>query len=94
MSDGIVVTPEEMYRVLTRIDATVTRINAAVDSLDDRVADHEARLRVIEKREDMGRRVGDIESKLQATQARVWAFPSIAGVAAVVAIVVALAERI
>lgn len=93
MSD-VVVTPEEMYRLLTRIDATVTRINAAVDSLDDRVADHEARLRVIEKREDMSRRVGDIEAKLHATQARVWAFPSIAGVAGVVAIIVALSERI
>jgi hypothetical protein len=90
MSDGVVVTPEEMFALLRRIDATVTRISQAVDSLDDRVADHEARLRVIEQREDLSRRVGDIESRLAAVQSRVWAFPSLAGVAAVVAVAVAL----
>ena len=93
MSDAVVVTPEEMYRLLTRIDTTVTRISHAVDSLDDRVADHEARLRVIEQREDLSRRVGDIESRLQSVQSRIWAFPSLAGLAAVIAIVVAIADR-
>lgn len=93
MSDAVVVTPEEMYRLLTRIDTTVTRISQAVESLDDRVADHEARLRVIEQREDLSRRVADIETRLHAVQSRVWAFPSLAGVAAVIAIVVALIPR-
>ena len=90
----VVVTAEQMYAILTRIDATVTRIGQAVDSLDDRVADHEARLRSIEQREDLSRRVGQMESTLRALQQRVWAFPSLAGLAAVIAIVVALAERI
>jgi len=90
MSDGVVVTPEEMFTLLRRIDATVTRISQAVDSLDDRVADHEARLRVIEQREDLGRRVGLMETQLRAVQSRVWAFPSLAGVAAIVAVAVAL----
>ena len=93
MSDAVVVTPEEMYRLLTRIDSTVTRISQAVDSLDDRVADHEARLRVIEQREDLSRRVADIETRLHAVQSRIWAFPSLAGLAAVIAIVVAVADR-
>lgn len=93
MSDAVVVTPEEMYRLLSRIDQTVTRISHAVDSLDDRVADHEARLRVIEQREDLSRRVGEIETHLRSVQQRVWAFPSLAGLAAVIAIVVALADR-
>ena len=93
MSDAVVVTPEEMYRLLSRIDTTVTRISHAVDSLDDRVADHEARLRVIEQREDLSRRVGDMESQLRAIQQRVWAFPSLAGLAAVVALVIAVADR-
>jgi uncharacterized protein Yka (UPF0111/DUF47 family) len=90
MPDGVHVTTEEMFQLLRRIDATVTRISTAVDSLDDRVADHEARLRVIEQREDLSRRVGEIESRLSAVQSRVWAFPSLAGVAAVVAVAVAL----
>ena len=72
----------------------MTRIGQAVDSLDDRVADHEARLRSIEQREDLSRRVGQMETTLRALQQRVWAFPSLAGLAAVIAIVVALAERI
>ncbi len=93
MSDAVVVTPEEMYRLLTRIDTTVTRISQAVESLDDRVADHEARLRVIEQREDLSRRVGDIETRLHSVQSRIWAFPSLAGLAAVIAIVVAIADR-
>jgi hypothetical protein len=94
MPEGVHVSTEEMFSLLRRIDATVTRISTAVDSLDDRVADHEARLRVIEQREDLSRRVGEMETRLQSTQARVWAFPSLAGVAAVIAIVVAVLDRI
>jgi Mg2+ and Co2+ transporter CorA len=90
MPDGVHVSTEEMFALLRRIDATVTRISQAVDSLDDRVADHEARLRVIEQREDLSRRVGEIESRLASVQSRVWAFPSLAGVAAIVAVAVAL----
>lgn len=94
MSDGAVtVTPEQMYALLSRIDTTVTRISQAVESLDDRVADHEARLRVIEQREDLSRRVADIETRLHAVQARLWAFPSLAGVAALIAVGIAVAGR-
>lgn len=93
MPEGVHVSTEEMFQLLRRIDATVTRISTAVDSLDDRVADHEARLRVIEQREDLSRRVADIETRLHAVQSRIWAFPSLAGLAAVIAIVVAVADR-
>jgi len=90
MPDGVVVTQEQMYALLIRIDSTVQQLLATVDSIDDRVADHEARLRVIEQREDLGRRVGLMETQLRAVQQRVWAFPSLAGVAAIVAVAVAL----
>jgi hypothetical protein len=93
MSDGVVVTPEEMYRVLMRIDSSLSQLISTVDTIDDRVADHEARLRSIEQREDLSRRVAKMETTLQNVQQRVWAFPSLAGVAAVIAIVVAVSDR-
>jgi Tfp pilus assembly protein PilN len=93
MSDGVVVSQEQMFRLLMKIDSSLSQLINTVDTIDDRVADHEARLRSIEQREDLSRRVAEMETTLQSVQQRVWAFPSLAGVAAVIAILVAISDR-
>lgn len=93
MSEAVITT-QQMFETLQRIDTTLAAMVKSLESLDDRVADHEARLRSIEQREDLSRRVGELEEHLDNIKQRVWAFPSLAGVAAVIAIVVALADRI
>jgi hypothetical protein len=48
MHDGVTVSPADMYALLLRIDAKVSSLVQTAEGLEDRVADHEARLRVLE----------------------------------------------
>lgn len=86
----IVITTEEMYRLLLSIDAKVSAMAATMDTLDERVADHEARLRTIESKEDLARRVTEMERGLKDLQRRVWALPSAATVIAAAAIILTI----
>lgn len=85
-----VITTQQMFEMLRNIENTLNTMVSSLQKLDERVADHEARLRSIEKREDLSRRVGELEDQLDTIQQRVWAFPSLAGVGALIAIVMAL----
>ena len=86
----VIVTPEQMYQLLLCIDSKVSALTATMDTLDERVADHEARLRTIEQKEDLARRVAEIEGSLREIQRRVWALPSAATVIAAAAIILTL----
>jgi len=48
MPDGINVSIAEMYALLQRIDRKVDSLVQTAEGLEERVADHEARLRVLE----------------------------------------------
>jgi predicted nucleic acid-binding protein len=48
MPDGVTVSAADMYALLLRIDAKVSSLVQTAEGLEDRVADHEARLRVVE----------------------------------------------
>lgn len=48
MPDGITVSIAEMYALLQRIDRKVDSLVQTAEGLEERVADHEARLRVLE----------------------------------------------
>ena len=83
MSDEIPVvriTMRELYDALLRIDQKVTGLA-------------ESRAHEVIAREQMNKRIDDIEDTLESLRARVLAWPSLAGAAAVVAIVVALVPR-
>lgn len=54
--------------------------------LPPRVEDHEARLRQIEEREDLTRRVVAMEQRIENLQRLVWALPAPALLVAVIAI--------
>lgn len=78
---GVRITQREIYDKLIEIDTKVTRLS-------------EARALEAERREDLAKRIDEIESTLKSLQVRVLAWPSLAGVAAIVAIIVAVVPRL
>lgn len=88
------VTTAQMYALLQTIDAKLTSLTGEVSVGSTAIRDHEARIREIEQRGDLSRRVAEIEATMKSVQQRLWAFPSIAGLAAIIAIVVALSDRL
>jgi hypothetical protein len=87
MSD-IVVTTEQMYQLLVKIDRTVTALQSAHNSQSQVIQDHEARIRAIEAEEDLSRRLAVIEGHVAELQRKVWAIPSAATVIALAALVI------
>lgn len=78
---GVVrITQREIYDLLVILDRKVTMLA-------------EGRLHDAQQRDAMNKRIDDIEKTLESLRTRVMAWPSLAGAAAVVAIVVALAPR-
>jgi hypothetical protein len=96
MSDEgpVVVTSGQMYALLLSIDARLSSVASKVDGGAETIRDHEARIREIETREDLSRRVTEIETTMKVIQQRLWALPSIAGLAAIVALVIAISDRL
>lgn len=87
MSDGpVVITTRDIYEMLVDVKAVVD----AMAPLPEKVTDHEDRIRDIENREDLSRRVNQLEVSIQDLQRRVWALPSISAVIAGAALVLTL----
>ena len=74
------ITMRELYDALVRIDQKVTSLA-------------EGRVHDAEQRDAMNKRISEIERTLEGLRTRVMAWPSLAGAAAVVAIVMALVPR-
>jgi hypothetical protein len=74
------ITMRELYDAIVRIDMKVTSLA-------------EGRIHEAEQREAINKRIDEIEITLESLKSRVLAWPSLAGAAAVVAIVVALVPR-
>jgi len=74
------ITMRELYDAIVRIDQKVTSLA-------------EGRVHDSQQREQMNRRIDEIERTLEGLRSRVLAWPSLAGAAAVVAIVLALFPR-
>ena len=93
-NDGpVVVTQARIYELLLGLDHKVSSIVAKVDGGEETIHDHETRIREIEQREDLSRRVTEIEATMKAIQQRLWAFPSLAGLIAAVALVAAFSDK-
>ena len=93
-NDGpVVVTQAHIYELLLGLDSKVNAIVSKVGVLTDIIRDHETRIREIEQREDLSRRVTEIEATMKAIQQRLWAFPSLAGLIAAVALVAAFSAK-
>lgn len=87
MSD-VVVSTEQMYQLLVKIDRTVTALSAQNDSQSQVLQDHESRIRAIEAEEDLSRRLAVIEAHVAELQRKVWAIPSAATVIALAALII------
>ena len=87
-SGPVVVTSGQMYALLLSIDARLTTVISKVDGGADTIRDHEARIREIEQREDLSRRVTEIEGSLKSLQQKVWAVPSASVLIAAAALVI------
>ena len=93
-NDGpVVVTQAHIYELLLGLDSKVNAIVSKVDGGAETIRDHETRIREIEQREDLSRRVTEIEATMKAIQQRLWAFPSLAGLIAAVALVAAFSDK-
>ena len=93
-NDGpVVVTQARIYELLLGLDSKVNAIVSKVDDGAETIRDHETRIREIEQREDLSRRVTEIEATMKAIQQRLWAFPSLAGLIAAVALVAAFSDK-
>lgn len=65
MSDPVVtVTLHDMYQLLASIDRKVTELIGGAERMEEKVADHEARLRVVERREDSSRKLTEMDASL------------------------------
>ncbi len=91
--NGVIVTTTQMYALLLDMNKTLGEVRLETSSGAVTVRDHETRIREIEQREDLSRRVAEIEATMKSVQQRLWAFPSIAGLTAIVAIVVSLSDK-
>jgi hypothetical protein len=74
------ITQREIYDLLVGLDRKVTMLA-------------EGRVHDAQQRDALSKRIDEIERTLESLRTRVMAWPSLAGAAAVVAIVVALAPR-
>lgn len=97
MPDGIQISIEEMYRLLIKIDGTVSALAESRSSQGKTLDDHEERLRVIEQAEDQTRRLAALEasdarfrSDLDAIKVRVYAIPGAGLLVALAAVVITL----
>lgn len=87
MTDGpVVITQRDIYDMLVDLKAAVE----SMSSLPERVSDHESRIRDIEAREDLTRRVAGMELQLVELQRKVWAIPGASVVIAAAAIILTL----
>jgi hypothetical protein len=97
MPEGVSISLDEMYRLLLKIDGTVTALAESRLSQGRTLADHEERLRIIEAQEDQTRRIASLEasdasfrSDLEALKVRVYAIPGASIVIAAAAVVLTL----
>ena len=87
---GVTITTADMYALLVDIDKKVTALATTSRSTVDTLRDHEDRLRAIEAMEDQSRRLGNLESSVEALKVRVYAIPGASVLVAVAAVVITL----
>ena len=88
-SGDILVTQEEMYKLLLEVRDSVRDLA----TLPKDLADHEARIRLMESQVDQIRKVHALETRLTNIERKVWALPSAATVIAAASLIVVLITK-
>lgn len=66
MSEPVVnITFADMYTLLSSVDRKVSDLVGGAERMEERIADHEARLRVVERREDSSRKLAELDASLK-----------------------------
>lgn len=98
--NGVIVTTTQMYALLLDMNKTLGEVRLETSSGAVTIRDHETRIREIEQREDLTRRVAEIEAAMAKQSAQIdglkrllYAIPSVAVLTAIVAIVVSLSDK-
>ena len=96
----IVITTEQMYNLLLKIDRTVTQLAGQVGTQATTILDHETRIRQIESAADDGIRITAMEDDVKAIRAdlegmkrKVYAIPGASVLIAAAAIVLTLVKN-
>lgn len=96
---GVVIGIESMYYLLLKIDGRVAALSSVASAEAATVRDHESRLREIEARDDVTRRLAELvedhkltKDAVRALQLRVYAIPSIATLVAIAALALTLIQ--
>lgn len=88
----VTVTPDAMYALLLELRDDVRELRVTSEREHDDQQDHERRLRELESREDLSRRLDKVEGDMRSVQVRIWSFPTLAGLVAVSALLAAIAN--
>ena len=90
---GVVIGIESMYYLLLKIDGRLTALASVSSAEAATLRDHETRLREIEAREDVTRRLAELvddhkltKEAVRSLQVRVYAIPSLATLVAIAAL--------
>lgn len=97
MSEAVLITTQQMYELLLKVDRTVTKMAQDQQAAARQIDDHESRLRAIEAEEDLSRRIAELESdikgmslQLEEVKRRLWAIPGASVLIAAGAVVLTL----
>ena len=71
MSESPVVTisSQQMYDIVLRVEKAAEKLANGVDRIENIVEDHELRIRAVESRADVSRRMDSIEDRMNAHEA-------------------------
>lgn len=89
----VVITSRDIYDALIRLQATVAELVSQGAGHRDDIVDHETRLRAIEDAQP-GRRLGDLDQRVRAVEARLWPLPAAGLLLSLAALAVALLPHI
>lgn len=97
MSDGVNITTQQMYAILLEVRDTVKELRTMHLNQQEKLEDHEERLRGIERSEISTRRIEDMEEDVRAIRAdmdhmkkRLYAIPGASVLIAAAAVVITL----
>jgi hypothetical protein len=90
---GVHVTMQDMYALLLRVDATVTKLALTHQAQEIKIVDHETRLRSLESIrsiDDMDEDIKSMRTEIEGLKRIVWALPSTGLLLSAIAIIITI----
>jgi hypothetical protein len=90
---GVHVTMQDMYALLLRVDATVTKLAFTHQAQEAKIGDHEIRIRSLESIrsiDDMDEDIKSMRGEIEGLKRIVWALPSSGLLLSAIAIIITI----